>query len=1208
MADRFAALMQKPIPQKAKRRAINKPKPKGAVDVDVKVVERSEGQDRNELLNKVRNAMVVKMSPVQQTIAKARSIPTPTPVPEPSEMKEPVMETITENETDVPDTSEVAPDIVQQAIAESMPQPAESKQTKGPTKIRLKIKKTGKKIKLGKTIRKGTITAIRPPPLSASERASAKPSKKLKFKIKGKLPTIQTRTRSEVPSSMIRIGDTILPQRLPKPQAPVNIRASAYYQSNREIFINFINGLFEPYRAALVEESKTASCERPSGEFTLMTHQQIVRDYINLFTPYRGLLIYHGLGAGKTCSSISIAEGLKSDQSILVMTPASLRQNYISELKTCGDPLFRLNQYWEFVSTVGNDALVKQLSKILNISERYINTEGGAWLVNVKKPSNFESLTNDEKIQLNMQIDEMISAKYQFINYNGLRKSNIRDLQSISKSDNPFDDKVVIIDEVHNFVSRIVNKIKKPNSLSYKLYEWLMSAENCRLVFLTGTPIINYPNEIGILFNMLRGYIKTFILTVSVESGEKIDQKKIEDTLSKFAIHDYVEYDTSSKQIILTRNPFGFTNVRKQGKYIGIKKNNGGNECNPKNKGRDCESGFTCQNTKINESDPDKFKCTPMSDSGFINICRDILSKIGVIVNRVQVKKYKALPDELDPFKAMFINSKSGEIKNESLFQKRILGLTSYFRSAQEGLMPKYDIENDLKIVDISMSTYQFGLYEEARANERVLEKRNAKKRKRQQQGDVYSDTTSTYRIFSRAFCNYVFPREIGRPMKKDGQSLQDAILNEPMDEDDIDATSVEEKIQKTDGVYDIDDVQELKQNNRREDEKRYQKRIKEALLQLEARADEFLTPEALKTYSPKFLAILTNIVENRDKLHLVYSQFRTIEGIGVFSRILEANGYTEFKIKKDGASWVLDIPEEKRDLPTFALFTGTEEPEQKEILRNIYNGAWDKIPNSIKEFLVTKGENNNHGEVIQVFMITSSGAEGISLRNTRIVHIVEPYWHPVRIEQVIGRARRICSHNTLPEEEQNVTVFMYLMKFTDEQLIPESANGLASKDLLEKDVSKIDKKTPLTSDQYLYEISNIKESINKQILSAIKGSAMDCSLHAKEDDPIVCMSFGAVPESRFTTTPALTTETEYAREEKRNLKKIEWKAEVVTLEGIKYALRRFNQKLPARKAPEGELYDIQSYMRALKLGGNPVLVGYLRIDPKTRKLKKTKA
>ena len=51
--------------------------------------------------------------------------------------------------------------------------------------------------------------------------------------------------------------------------------------------------------------------------------------------------------------------------------------------------------------------------------------------------------------------------------------------------------------------------------------------------------------------------------------------------------------------------------------------------------------------------------------------------------------------------------------------------------------------------------------------NERVLEKRNAQKKRRQQQGDIYTETASTYRIFSRAFCNYVFPREIGRPMKE---------------------------------------------------------------------------------------------------------------------------------------------------------------------------------------------------------------------------------------------------------------------------------------------------------------------------------------------------------------------------------------------------------------------------------------------------------
>ena len=74
---------------------------------------------------------------------------------------------------------------------------------------------------------------------------------------------------------------------------------------------------------------------------------------------------------------------------------------------------------------------------------------------------------------------------------------------------------------------------------------------------------------------------------------------------------------------------------------------------------------------------------------------------------------------------------------------------------------------------------------------------------------------------------------------------------------------------------------------------------------------------------------------------------------------------------------------------------------------------------------------NNNIGEIIKVIMITSSGAEGITFRNTRYVHIVEPYWHPVRTEQVIGRARRICSHQALPEELKTVEVYMYLMTFT---------------------------------------------------------------------------------------------------------------------------------------------------------------------------------
>ena len=51
-----------------------------------------------------------------------------------------------------------------------------------------------------------------------------------------------------------------------------------------------------------------------------MTHQKLVRDYMNTYTPYRGIFLFHGLGAGKTCGSIAIAEGLKSEKSVCFNT------------------------------------------------------------------------------------------------------------------------------------------------------------------------------------------------------------------------------------------------------------------------------------------------------------------------------------------------------------------------------------------------------------------------------------------------------------------------------------------------------------------------------------------------------------------------------------------------------------------------------------------------------------------------------------------------------------------------------------------------------------------------------------------------------------------------------------------------------------------------------------------------------------------------
>jgi len=1012
-------------------------------------------------------------------------------------------------------------------------------------KVKIKLGKI--KIKKSKNIKKGTITAI---------------SDLTKSKVR--MPKISLR-RSQVIPGIIEF-EKELADRLPEPQPSVNIRAGSYYRDNREIFVNFINSLFAPYKDELIEEAKNLTCESmneaKSGAFSLLTHQSIVRDYINLYTPYRGLLLYHGLGAGKTCASIAIAEGFQNPMHILVMTPASLRQNYQSEIKKCGNEMYRVNQFWEFIPNGGHSKKSRILAKMLSVSESFVKKNKGAFFVNVAKESNYESLSTQEKFVLNEQIDEMIRAKYQFINYNGLQKQHLSNLTDDGKI-NPFDNKVVIIDEAHNFVSRIANKLKKPDSLSMKLYEYLLSAENCRIVMLTGTPVINYPNELGILFNILRGYIRTYRFSLSVRQKGKVDQKTIEGILGTFNIQDYVEYNPSRDELIVTRNPFGFVNTKNQGKYEGVRMDRQGNVPTQK----------------------------------FLAIITSRLEKANIGVLKVtENTPFKALPDTLDGFKAMFINQKDNSFKNTNLFKRRVLGLTSYFRSATEELMPRFNIEKDLIVEMIPMSDYQFGLYEIARSEERKTELRNARKRKNPEAGEG----TSTYRIFSRAFCNFVFPPEIGRPKPKEGELIE-AVLKRNVNEDILDIVTLQEEVANVDGRHEEDDSKDVEANRKSNRDGSYEKRIQEAIVALKTNAGEYLSPKGLKIYSPKFLALYENIVEHPG-LHLIYSQFRTLEGIGIFSMVLDQNGFAQFKIgqDKDGI-WRIIVKPGDEDKQKYALYTGTETTQVKEMMRLIFNGDWDKLPDSIKEVLNETAANNNHGEIIKIFMITSSVAEGISLKNTRYVHILEPYWHPVRMEQVIGRARRICSHEGLPQDERQVNVYLYLMHFTTEQLVPAALNGgMASKGLLEKDVSKLDKTTPLTSDQALYEISNIKEEINKQLLTAVKESAFDCALHARAGDKeaLMCMSFGRPAPTAFTTTPALTIETDYDKQQKKNYEKITWRAKIVNISGKKYAFR------PSKKGSKtGDVYDLESYKRAVKLGGEAIPVGKLSIDPTTKKL-----
>jgi Type III restriction enzyme, res subunit len=1112
-------------------------------------------------------------------------------------------------------------------------------------KIKLKIRKPESKISTNKIVPleepleelKKLDDIIMEENIEIIEPVVGKPKRAKKTK---KQPEPEPEILPEVDITTAMIRNQKVLDRLPKEREKIIIKAPTYYMNNRKIFIQNLTKLFEPYQKELLDTQESVSCESRSqnNEFQLLTHQKLVRDYLNLYTPYRGLLLYHNLGTGKSCTSIAIAEGMKSNKRVFVLTPASLKMNFFSEMKKCGDDLYKKNQFWEFVSIDGNTQYEGVLSRALSLPVDFIRKNRGAWLVNIQKKSNYTELEPSQQLEIDEQLNGMIRSKYTDINYNGLNANKMKILTS-NYTVNPFNNSVVIIDEAHNFVSRIVNKIKtkKTKSIPYMMYDYLMNATNARIVLLSGTPIINYPNEIGILYNILRGYIKSWTIPAVWDKADKINTETILKILDdgKLKTFDYVEY--ADNKITITRNPFGFINKKKTGVAKGTKRipkvKVGGKKRhnvtkNHKSLTKSLPEQFIRMTSFKKEEITDKEDVTKqtneneeikdlhsggagdvfnryngveldesgnLTDDDFINQVQTILKKNGISIRgNIQLNKYKALPDNTDEFMNAFVDKNNDSMKETNLFQRRILGLTSYFRSAQEQLLPRFvktpagDIYD---VVKCEMSQHQYGIYEKIRKEEADKEKKTRKPRNvntGKQDIEELFNISSTYRVFSRACCNFAFPAGIDRPLPKPKSNTDSSEISE------LDFDAVPKELRQDVDEYVVSDEQEdidaVPNNGVDTEELKYEKRIENAMQQLNKKIEdtnqyEYLSKDALTMYSPKFAKILENITnQDNDGLHLLYSHFRTIEGIGILRLILLANGFAEFKVKKIGENWDIVETIEDEGKPRFVLYTGTETADEKELIRNIFNGMWNFVPGNIVTKLKQKAENNNYGEIIKVFMITSSGAEGINLRNTRFVHITEPYWHMVRIDQVVGRARRICSHQDLPEEKRTVKVFLYITTLSEPQ-----RNDEKNIELRIRDISRIDDKTPITTDENLYEISSAKQRINNQILRAIKESAIDCNIYSvlsKKDDPdsenLICYGFGKVESNQFSSYPTL--QKDQGEKSGLDVKRLEWVAIKVNVAGKDYAM---NQRT-------GELYDFESYQRATQGMGEPILVGRL--------------
>ena len=884
-----------------------------------------------------------------------------------------------------------------------------------------------------------------------------------------------------------------------------------FYFNNKPEFIKQIREML----SSIKQTDDDASCDKESKTFTPLAHQLIVQRYLNIATPYRGLLFYHGLGSGKTCSSISIIEGMVQDKRVYVMTPASLQANYRTQMRFCGNQLFRNNNHWVFKKLTSEKdfkPIIDEMGVDISYFDEKIKALGlknkGLWLTVPGQENNYEDLNVREKEILDEQIVLMIKDKYNFINFNGIRNEKWDKITKQGKL-NPFNNSIIVIDEAHNFVSRIVNKLqsKKP-TVSIKMYHAIMEAENCRVVLLTGTPFINYPNELGTLFNLIHGYNVVLAFKLSYKPGAKALNEKNFKQIFQDDIIDSVEY--SAPYLKFTKTPFGFIKIE------------------------------------------DKMIHNPRGEVYYDDFKRYLSEKIRsidglqIIESESKFYKYKLLPDVGEEFDKYFLEGDN--IKNKEFFQKKILGMVSYVGD-NKALMPDIVkstervkdekgtkiIQSDIHVEYVEMSKHQMDEYSRIRDQERDQEKS-----RRKRMDDVESN--STYRVFSRACCNFAFPSEPEDRRPMPGGS------RETLTEDALDAITDEEKMNDVDGKY--DEVDLVKKNDLE-----YIKAIQRILKKFDEESASYFEsdipkitnrlfdpppPNNLIKYSPKFYRILKNLMDpDNIGCHLLYTNFRKLEGIGLLRIILLYYGYCELKVVKEGEIFKLKIiskyeKESLSEIRCFSLYTGTETAEEKEIIRNIYNNNYGALPNSIQMQLLEKFPNperpgeimpNTHGDVIQLLMITASGAEGIDLKNTRFVHITEPYWHHVRINQVIGRARRICSHTQLEKELQDVTVFMYISYFGDIDLdgyphIRDSDRGEST-------------------DMKLYQIMKRKERVSSIFLNVLKETAIDCKYNC----------FTTRSKNEF------LTEQDYSEEKltafKKTTRKLEYSQK--TLDGIKY-------------------------------------------------------
>jgi len=241
-----------------------------------------------------------------------------------------------------------------------------------------------------------------------------------------------------------------------------------------------------------IEEYTQKLCD--NTEFELDPHQMFVRNFMSFQTPYNGLLLYHGLGVGKTCSAISICEEMRTylqqmgiSKRIIIVASPVVQENFALQLFD-ERKLRKVNGLWNIKACIGNK-FIKEIN-----------------------PMNMKGLSRQKVIR---QIKRLIRQSYlfkgygEFANYiEKIMNKNIPPGSSASVAERikkknlrkEFSNRMLVIDEVHNIRLSKEGKVKASSDNLGKLVE---ATSNLKLLLLSATPMFDSYSEIIWILNLL---------------------------------------------------------------------------------------------------------------------------------------------------------------------------------------------------------------------------------------------------------------------------------------------------------------------------------------------------------------------------------------------------------------------------------------------------------------------------------------------------------------------------------------------------------------------------------------------------------------------------------------------------------------------------------------------------------------------------------